>query len=300
MTAPETGQVLRMGPGLRRVLAPNPSPMTLHGTNSYILGSGAVALIDPGPDLPQHLAALEAALEDGERIVQIFVTHAHRDHSPLAAVLSARWKAPVLAFGPADAGRSPAMEALARSREIGGGEGVDAGFRPQRCLADGEEVAGDNWRLRALRTPGHMGNHMCFQWEDTVFTGDHVMGWASSLVSPPDGDMGDYMRSLAKLAGLGARRLFPGHGDPVDDPATRIEALVAHRRAREAQIRAALGPEPRSSAEIASTIYNDLSPKLMRAARRNVLAHLLDLADRGLAEAMGLPGPDTLFRGIPG
>ncbi|WP_114964456.1 MBL fold metallo-hydrolase [Alkalilacustris brevis] len=299
MIAPEPGQVQRPAAGLRMVLAPNPSPMTLHGTNSYILGHGAVALIDPGPDLPEHLAALEAALAPGERIAQIFVTHAHRDHSPLADVLGARWGAPVLAFGAADAGRSPAMEALARAGEIGGGEGVDADFRPDRCLADGETVAAETWQLRARWTPGHMGNHMCFQWGDLVFTGDHVMGWASSLVSPPDGDMGAYMRSLEKLARLGARRMFSAHGDPIDAPAARIAELAAHRRSREAQILAALGPEPRGIGEIAAGIYRDVSPKLLRAARRNVLAHLLDLTARGLAQPLGPPGPDTRFRTPP-
>jgi glyoxylase-like metal-dependent hydrolase (beta-lactamase superfamily II) len=296
MPKPEPGAVRRLAPGVRCILAPNPSPMTLHGTNTYLLGDGEVAVIDPGPDDAAHLAAIEAALAKGERVALILVTHAHRDHSPLARVLAARHGAPVLAYGPAGAGRSAQMQALATAAKgLGGGEGVDAAFRPDRELADDEEIEGPGWRIRAIWTPGHMGNHMCFQWGGLVFTGDHVMGWASSLVSPPDGEMGAYMASLDRLASLGAERLLPGHGDPVEQPAARIAELAAHRRAREAQILAALGPVPRDVAQIAAAVYTDTPPALMPAARRNVLAHLLDLATRGLARPLDPPGPDARY-----
>lgn len=284
---PLPGEVQAIAPGLRVVLAPNPSAMTLHGTNSYILGDGRVAVIDPGPDDPAHLAALLAALRPGERIGHILVTHAHLDHSPLARPLARLTGAPVLAFGPATAGRSATMERLASSGTIAGGEGVDAGFAPDILLADGEVVEGAGWRLRALYTPGHFGNHLSFVWEDTVFAGDQVMGWATSLVSPPDGDMGAYMASLDRLAALGARRLWPGHGDPVAEPSARIAGLIAHRRAREAAILEALGHGPADAATLARAIYTDTPAALMPAAGRNVLAHLIDLAERSLARAEG-------------
>lgn len=284
---PLPGEAQAIAPGLRVVLAPNPSAMTLHGTNSYILGEGRVAVIDPGPDDPAHLAALLAALRPGERIDHILVTHAHLDHSPLARPLARLTGAPVLAFGPATAGRSPTMERLAAAGTLAGGEGIDAGFAPDILLADGEAVEGEGWRLRALHTPGHFGNHLSFVWGDAVFAGDHVMGWASSLVSPPDGDMGAYMASLDRLASVGAHRLYSGHGDPVADPLERIADLVAHRRAREAAILSALGRGPADAATLAHAIYTGTPPALMPAAARNVLAHLIDLAERSLARAEG-------------
>ena len=168
---------------------------------------------------------------------------------------------------------------------IGGGEGADRSFAPDRCLADGETVAGSGWALRALHTPGHFGNHMCFQHGDMIFSGDLVMGRATSLVSPPDGDMAAFMASLDRLAGLGPRILLPGHGDPVGDPAGRIAELIAHRRGREAQILAALGEGPATLAALTARIYHDTPAALLPAASRNVLAHLVDLAARGRVDA---------------
>ncbi|OYX45580.1 MAG: MBL fold metallo-hydrolase [Rhodobacterales bacterium 32-67-9] len=292
------GEVQHLCPGLRVVLAPNPSPMTLHGTNSYIVGEGRVAVIDPGPADPRHLAALLAALAPGETVSHILVTHAHLDHAPLARPLAETTGAPVLAFGNATAGRSALMSRLAAEGGIEGGEGVDAGFVPDITLADGAVVAGDGFRLTALHTPGHFGNHLSFEWEGAVFCGDHVMGWASSLISPPDGDMGAYMAALDRLAGHGAGRLYPGHGDPVADPARRIAEIAAHRRAREAAIRTALADGPSDATELARRIYTDTPPALMRAAARNVLAHLLDLTERNLAEPLGPLSARARFRAI--
>ncbi len=292
-TAPRPGEIVQIMPGLRRILAPNPSAMTLHGTNSYLLGRREVAVIDPGPGDPAHLRALLGALEPGHRITAILVTHAHADHAALARPLAHETGAPVLAFGDARAGRSARMAAL--SGGTGGGEGVEASFAPDRCLRDGEELAGEGWVLTALHTPGHMGNHMCFRWNDIVFSGDHVMGWASSLVSPPDGDMTDYMASLERLARLGARRLLPGHGAAVQDPAARIAELAAHRHAREADILAALQAGPADCASLAARIYIDTPARLMGAARRNVLAHLIDLMARGRVHSNAPPGPEALF-----
>ncbi|WP_235829862.1 MBL fold metallo-hydrolase [Frigidibacter oleivorans] len=269
--------------------------MTLHGTNSWILGEGRVAVIDPGPEDPAHLRAILGALAPGETVSHILVTHAHRDHAPLARALAAATGAPVLAFGDATAGRSQAMARLAAGGRAGGGEGVDAGFRPDERLADGETVAGAGWSLTALHTPGHMGNHLCFLWGERLFSGDHVMAWSSSLVSPPDGDMGQYMAALDRLAGTGARVAHPGHGPDVTDLPDRIAALAAHRRAREAQIRAALAEGPATAAALAARLYADTPEALLPAAARNVFAHLVDLAERGLARPEGPVDPDTRF-----
>jgi len=272
--------------------------MTHFGTNSYILGEGRVAVIDPGPADPAHLAALLAALAPGEVVSHIIVTHAHLDHSPLARPLAAATGAPVLAFGDAGAGRSAAMAALAAAGGLAGGEGVDRGFAPDLLLKDGDCLDGAGWQLRALHTPGHFGNHLCLAWGDAVFSGDHVMGWASSLISPPDGDMAAYMASLARLAALRPGRLYPGHGAVVGQARPRIEALIAHRRAREAAVRAALADDgPADAATLAARIYNDTPAALMPAAARNVLAHLLDLAGRDLVFADGGAGAATRFRG---
>ncbi|WP_232520599.1 MBL fold metallo-hydrolase [Rhodobacter sp. CZR27] len=286
---PVPGACVWLEPGLRRVLAPNPSPMTHWGTNSYILGEGEVAVIDPGPDLPAHRDALLAALRPGERISVILVTHAHRDHSPLALPLAALVRTEVLAFGPADAGRSPRMAELA-AEGIGGGEGVDAGFAPHRCLSDGERVCGPDWEIEALHTPGHFGNHLCFAWGDRCFSGDHAMGWASSLVSPPDGDMGAYMASLERLARRPWRVLHPGHGAPVTDPAHRLAWLASHRREREASLLATLAQGPATLKDLTGRVYADTPSELLPAAARNLLAHLIHLTERGAVTA----GPGTL------
>lgn len=295
--APEPGRADRLSPGLRRVLAPNPSPMTLHGTNSYIIGEGRVAVIDPGPESPAHLDALRAALAPGETVSHVIVTHSHRDHAPLARPLARAFGAPVLAFGASDEGRSPVMATLALSAGLGGGEGVAEGFRPDERLPDGAELSGDGWTLRALHTPGHMGNHLCLQWGKAIFSGDHVMGWASSLVSPPDGDMGRYMESLDRLDAAGAHILYPGHGPAVADPARRIAALRDHRRMREAQILATLAGEgPATSGAIAHAIYHEIPPGMMAAAERNVLAHLIDLCERGRVLHDSPHGPTARYR----
>jgi glyoxylase-like metal-dependent hydrolase (beta-lactamase superfamily II) len=280
--------VIELEPGLRRLIAPNPSPMTYRGTNTYLIGEGEVAVIDPGPDEPTHLAAILAALRPGERIGAILVTHSHRDHSPLAQPLAQATGAPVLAAGPSDWGRSAVMAELAASGAIGGGEGVDVGFAPDRRIAEGDVVEGGWGRVNVLETPGHMANHLSFAWEGALFTGDLVMGWSTSLVSPPDGDMGAFMASCRRLATRAERLYHPGHGDPVTAPQARVAELISHREAREAQIVAALDPAiPATAAELARKIYTDLAPQLLPAAERNVLAHLIDLAQRNIARSDG-------------
>ncbi|WP_439139769.1 MBL fold metallo-hydrolase [Roseicyclus sp.] len=275
-------------PGLRRVIAPNPSPMTAQGTNTYILGAGEVVVIDPGPAMPSHLDAILAALAPGERIGAILVTHSHRDHSPLARDLARQTGAPVLAAGPSDWGRSATMAALAEKGALGGGEGVDHDFTPDQRIGEGQTIAGSWGEIAVLHTPGHMANHLSFAWQGALFTGDLVMGWSTSLVSPPDGDMGAFMRSCARLSARDDRVYFPGHGAAVDAPQARVETLIAHRLRREAQIIAALTARPGATpSALAHDIYSDLAPALLPAAVRNVLAHLIDLSERNLAVPEG-------------
>jgi glyoxylase-like metal-dependent hydrolase (beta-lactamase superfamily II) len=282
-------------PRIRCVLAPNSSMMTQTGTNTYIVGSGRVAVIDPGPAIAAHQAAILAALSPGESISNIFVTHAHLDHSGLAASLASATDAAIYGFGPAGAGRSVTMRRLADKLPISGSEGVDHGFQPDISMADGDYVDGENWRLTALHTPGHMGNHLCFAVEDLLFSGDHVMGWSTSLVSPPDGDMTDYMASLAKLQARQWRRFLPGHGDPIRNPERRLIDLLAHRHAREAALLVALADGATDIATLTSVVYPDLAVPLIPAAYRNILAHLIDLEGRNLIRATPYPLPDAMF-----
>lgn len=292
------GVAEEMAPGIRRVTARNPSAFTFTGTRSYLLGQGDVALIDPGPDDPAHVAAIMAALAPGERITQILVTHSHRDHTGAVPGIRAATGAPVLAFGPHGSGMSETMRRLAQSgADLGGGEGADTGFAPDRLLADGEGIAGDGWHLTALHTPGHLSNHLCFTLEGTgiVFTGDVVMGFATTLVSPPDGDMAAFMGSLERLAARDDRLYLPGHGHPVREPAAMLAWQMAHRRQRFAQILAALRDGPADAATLARRIYTDVDPNLLPAAARNVLASLIGLADRGEVRAQGAIATDTVF-----
>lgn len=277
---PQAGVAELLEPGLRRILAPNPSPMTFRGTNTYLVGEGDVAVVDPGPVDDRHLGAILAALKPGERISHVLVTHAHLDHSPLAHPLARQVGAPVLAFGGPEAGRSPTMQRLAREGLLGGGEGVDTDFLPDEFLADGDSITTGCARLEALHTPGHMANHLAFAFGDALLSGDLVMGWATSLVSPPDGDLAAFMASLRRLQTRQWRRFHPGHGAPVDDPAKRLSELLTHRMGREASILAALSDGPATATELATRIYADTPPPLLPAAARNVLAHLIDLSEQ--------------------
>lgn len=282
-------------PDLHVVCAPNPSPMTGDGTNTYILGSGEICVIDPGPDDKAHLdVVLDAILKLGV-LKMILVTHSHLDHSPLSRKLAEYTGASILAFGDSHAGQSARMTTLAAAGHAQGGEGVDHGFRPDRCLQDHEEIPLGQDQLRTIWTPGHFGNHLCFKWRGAVFSGDHVMGWSSTFVSPPDGDLGAYMHSLNRLEAERPRRLYPGHGAPVDIPLRRISELREHRLARENAILSHLALRSRTIAELVSAIYTDTHPTLHRAAGRNVFAHLIDLNDRGLIQAHPFLTPDAVF-----
>lgn len=274
---PVTGQADTLAPGIRRIVAPNPSPMTFRGTNTYLIGDRQVAIIDPGPDEPRHLEALLAALRPDQEVTHILVTHAHLDHSPLADRLKRETGAQIYAYGPADAGRSAIMQTLAKGGLVGGGEGVDEWFEPDVCLDDGAMVEGEGWSIRALWTPGHFGNHLSFALGDAIFTGDLVMGWASSLVSPPDGDLTDFMASCRRLQKEDAAIFHSGHGAPITDPMGRLDWLIGHREDREAAILDHLAHGPATARSLAHAIYTDISASLLPAATRNVLAHLIDL-----------------------
>lgn len=277
---PVAGAAVDLAPGLRRLVAPNPSPMTWRGTNTYLVGTREIAVIDPGPAIDAHLEAILTALRPGQSISHIVVTHTHVDHSPLAASLSRRTGAPVIAFGDAQAGRSAVMTRLAQAGLAGGGEGIDARFRPDRSVVDGDRIAGDGWELEVIHTPGHLGNHIALGWEGACFTADHVMGWASSLVSPPDGDLTDFMASCHRLRGRDWEVFHPGHGAPVDHPAARLDWLIGHRMSREAAILDALADDPATAGTLAARIYTDTPAALLAAAERNVFAHLVDLVGK--------------------
>ncbi|WP_375172938.1 MBL fold metallo-hydrolase [Pseudooceanicola sp.] len=297
---PEVAEEL--SPGIRRILCDNPSPFTFRGTNTYLVGQRAgIAVIDPGPVDERHMAAILGALGPDQHVSHILTTHAHGDHTPLARPLAEATGAPVLAYGPATRGQSEVMRRLAAQGGLGGGEGMDTDFRPDRALADGEEVGGDGWRLTALWTPGHHCNHLSFDSDlgtgyGTIFTGDHVMAWSTSIVSPPDGDLTQFMESCRKLRARPANRYLPGHGPAIDTPHARLDWLVEHRMSREAAILDALGQGPADAQQLAERVYTDISPNLLPAAARNVLAHLIDLTGKSRVTPEGELTATSTFR----
>ena len=292
---PPIGKPELLEAGVRRILAPNPSPMTFRGTNTYLLGSHDIAVIDPGPDSQEHLKAILTALKPGQKITHILVTHSHSDHSPLAIALSQASGAKIYGFGPTGSGESDAMRELIASGYNGGGEGRDNGFQPNICLKEGDEIKGDGWSMSVLHTPGHFANHVTYVWNDIAFTGDHIMEWASSMVSPPDGDLADFMSSCHKLEGRDWRIFYPGHGAPVQKPIERLEWLISHRLGREADILEALKQKQMSPSELAEKIYVETPKALLGAAARNVFAHLIDLHSRQFIVCDGSPRFHKLF-----
>jgi len=284
------GEADALTPRIRRVIARNPGPFTFTGTGTYIVGRGEVAVIDPGPlesGAPGHLDALLAALE-GERVVAILITHSHLDHSPLARALQAVTGAPILGRAAVSA-HTP----LATSEE-----GDEAAFTPDRELADGEQVEGPGWTLRTVATPGHASNHLAFALleEKALFSGDHVMGWSTTIVSPPDGDMGDYLHSLDRVIEGDYATLWPTHGPPVTEPRPFLEAYRAHRLEREAQVLSALAAAPARISDLVPRLYAAVDSRLWPAAAQSVWAHLIHLVRTGRAETEGNPGLDSLYR----
>lgn len=274
----------RVSPLTRRALAPNPGPFTYTGTCSYIVGSGDVAIVDPGPDDPRHIEALLAAI-GGERLRYVLVTHTHRDHSPAARVLKQ-------ATGATIAGCAP--YAPCDSSNFGGPNldaAHDLAYAPDIVLKDGDALAIGDVSLMALATPGHTANHLCFALaeEKALFTGDHVMAWATTVIAPPDGSMRDYMASVERLLRRDDRVYWPAHGGPVCDPPRFLRALVHHRRAREAAILRRLEAGDETIAEIVAHIYEGVDKRLHPAAAMTALAHLEDLLARGLVDCSGQP-----------
>jgi glyoxylase-like metal-dependent hydrolase (beta-lactamase superfamily II) len=284
----EYGRLEAVAPGVRRIVARNPSPFTFRGTGTYVVGHGDVAVIDPGPDLDEHVAALLTALA-GEQVTHILITHTHRDHSPAARALRHPTGAPTFGFGPHMGGKpsEPAAE-----------EGGDWDFVPDVVLRDGDRVDGAGWRFEAVHTPGHTSNHLCFALPDRgiLFSGDHVMGWSTSVIAPPDGNMSDYLASLQKLLGRQDKVYWPTHGPAIDQPHRHVRAFIAHRREREASILGCLASGVGHIDAIVEKLYLGLQPGLRRAAGRSVHAHLLDLVGRGIVASEGPPTLDSAYR----
>ena len=274
-----TGLLMPLSPLVARVLAPNPSPFTYTGTQTYVVGTDAVAVIDPGPDDADHLAALSAAIA-GRPVTAILCTHTHRDHSPAARPLAQATGAAVIGCAPLtlddDGPRADAA--------------FDADYRPDRILTDGEQVTGPGWTLEAVATPGHTSNHLCFALleENVLFTGDHVMGWSTSVISPPDGDMSAYMRSMQLLLDRDDVIYYPAHGDPIETPQRLVRGMMGHRKQREGQILRFLERNGESAIpDMVADMYKGVDPRLHGAAGRSVLAHLIDLDGRGMAVPLG-------------
>lgn len=283
----EYGRVAELSPLIRRVIAENPSAFTFHGTGTYIVGRGKVAIVDPGPALPAHVEALLAAVE-GEQVSHILITHTHSDHSPAAKAVKAATGATTYGFGPHGGSR--------------GGDKVEEGgdydFQPDVVTGDGEVIEGEGWTVEAVHTPGHTSNHLCFglREEKVLFTGDHIMGWSTTIVSPPDGDMAAYMASLDKLLARDDQRYWPTHGPHIDNPQDFVRAYAAHRRAREEQILACLRDGPKRIPEMVEAIYADVPQHLHRAAARSVLAHMIHMAAEGRVQSDGEASAEAVYK----
>lgn len=283
------GKETRVSPLISRVLANNPGPFTFKGTGVYIIGSSDVAVIDPGPLLDDHVAALKAALL-GRRVSHIFVTHTHSDHSPAAGPLKAWSGAPTYAFGPHGSGHhddGPRVE-----------EGGDQAFNPDIRLRDGDRVEGAGWTLEAVHTPGHTSNHLCFALheERALFSGDHIMGWSTTVVTPPDGNMREYMASVAKLLARDDAVLYPTHGAPVTEPKPFLSAYIDHRLERESQIVSSIAAGRTAIPEIVAALYVDVDKRLHPAAARSVHAHLIKLCEDKRVFAEPSPTLEATYR----
>lgn len=285
----EYARLEEVSPLVRRIVARNPGPFTFHGTGTYVIGRGKVAVIDAGPDLREHVDALLSALE-GEEITHQLVTHTHRDHSPAARAVSERTGARAWGYGPHGQGRHQRGETVEA--------GADLAFAPDVRVGHGDVIEGDGWTIQCVHTPGHCSNHVCFalREEKTLFTGDHVMGWSTSVIAPPDGDMADYMASLDLLLQRDDALYRPTHGPPIEDPAPFVRAFIVHRRAREAQILDCLGRGLDTIAAMVPVMYAGVARVLHPAAARSVLAHLVDMVARGLVRAEGEIGLAARYR----
>lgn len=286
----EYGAVDQVTPLIRRVVARNPGPFTFLGTGTYIIGHGdSVAVIDPGPDMDEHLQAILKATE-GERISHIFVTHNHLDHSPLAKPLQALTGA--VTYG------CPLVGPLGDDSDVRMEAGDDRGFIADVGVCDGGTFKGEGWTIEAIATPGHTSNHICYALheENALFSGDHIMGWSTTVISPPDGNMGDYFASLDRIKARGFSTLWPTHGPPITEPGPFVQAYIDHRRGREKQILGALGQGLTKIKAMVPVLYKEVDPRLHPAAAHSVLAHMIQMTREGRILANGEPGLDTEYR----
>jgi glyoxylase-like metal-dependent hydrolase (beta-lactamase superfamily II) len=263
--------VEQLEPGMARLLASNPSPFTYWGTQTYLVGTNELVVIDPGPAIPDHVAAILGAIGD-RRVVAIACTHTHRDHSPASRPLAAATGAPIIGCA------ALALEVVGPRADAS----FDSDYHPDRVLGDGEQLVLDGEPLTAVATPGHTSNHLCFAYRGALFTGDHVMGWSTTVVVPPDGDMADYMASLDKLRVRGDRIYYPAHGPAVTKPQQLVRGMMGHRLQREKQILRLVAEGPLRVEQIVEAAYPGLDPRLVPAAGGSVTAHLLDLERRGM------------------
>ena len=285
----EYGRCDRLSPLIRRVICNNPGPFTFTGTGTYIIGTGNVAVIDPGPLDDAHLDAIMTALGPDEKVSHIVITHTHLDHSPLAMPLKQRSGAAIYAHAPGEVAAfdGPRLE-----------EEADEDFAPDHIVAHGDMIKGDDWTLECVFTPGHMSGHMCYALmeEKALFSGDHVMGWSTTVIAPPDGDMTDYIASLDLLLERDDEIYWPTHGTSIKDPQNFVRAYIAHRHAREAQVMQRLEAGDSDIREMVKTIYAEVDKRLHPAAALSVLAHMQDLTKRGLVSCEGQPSLDSAYR----
>ena len=279
---PTAGKVERLEDDLVVITADNASPMTFTGTRSYILGTDNLIVIDPGPNDTNHFNAIMEYI-GGRKLTDIILTHSHVDHSPLSRQLKNKTGASIIGFGSADEARTSFMKRLSSSLDLGGEEGIDKDLILDEKVHDKQLLERNNYSIEVVHTPGHLSNHICLSLKEkkVLFSGDHVMGWATTLISPPDGDLGSFMRSLEKLSKRDEQIYYPGHGKPLRDPRKMVLAQIAHRRDREKQILSSIAKISRTPAEIVDNVYIELNPMLKPAAVRNVLAHLIDLYEQG-------------------
>lgn len=281
----EPGKVEQLEENIQRIIAPNASPMTFTGTNTYLVGKEKLAVIDPGPKDLLHLHSILSAVKANQKITHILITHSHIDHSPLSKLLKEKTGAKIYAFGNSFCGKSPTMQRLIDQGDLGGGEGLDLDFEPDILIKDNDIISNNEWSFEVIHTPGHLGNHVCFglNEQNILFSADHVMGWATSLVSPPDGDLTQFMKSLKKLLKKDQyNKFFPGHGDIISNPKEIIDYIIGHRKMRESQILDELKELSLTATKLTKAIYTDVDQSLIPAAARNVFAHLIDLGERNL------------------
>ncbi len=281
----EPGKIEQLEKNIQRIIAPNASPMTFTGTNTYLVGNKCLAVIDPGPNNLSHLDAILSAIKPNQKITHILITHSHIDHSPLSKFLKEKTGAKIYAFGNSFSGKSPTMKRLTDKGDLGGGEGLDLEFQPDILIKDNDSISSCEWSFEVIHTPGHLGNHVCFglNEQNILFSADHVMGWATSLVSPPDGDLTQFMESLRKLLTKDQyTKFYPGHGDIISNPKEIINYIIDHRKMRETQILNELKDLSLTATKLTKAIYIDVDQSLIPAAARNVFAHLIDLGERDL------------------